>query len=187
MLLMRNSVAVRSVRAAAALLVAAAALAGCAISKDVRLETQGAVLPVNSAISIDTAPSGDPVAERFATALAAALIERGHSVTNAAPVTAVFGFTQRDRAIGAADGSPPAGPPASGAGSAPLWISQPQRRGLFQSCKGERLRATLALYSRADNVPIYRASGEIDGCAFTEADLDRLARALVAGSAASVP
>lgn len=175
MSLMKTKLSARDARRTASVLLAMAMLGACAIPKDLRLETQGPGLPADAAVAIQTAPLGDPVAERFAGALAAAFAARGHDITSTAPVTAVFSFTRRDRAIGAADGAVPA--------SSPVWISRPARRSLFQGCKGERLRATLALYARGGDALIHRASGEIDGCSFTEADLDNLAQALVAGRA----
>ena len=45
------------------------------------------------------------------------------------------------------------------------------------------MRATLALYSRVEKTLIYRGTGEIDGCGFTQAEIDALAKALVKGAA----
>jgi hypothetical protein len=154
-------------------------LAGCAINKDLRLDRQGPGLPASAAVAIETAPAATEQAARFAEALANAFAKRGHGVSDEAPVSAVFAFTQRHRSIGTADGSPAA------AGSKPetQWISAPGRKRRFQSCEGERLRATLALYSRTDKALIYRAAAEVDGCDFTNADIDALAKALVDGAA----
>ena len=167
----------RRVRIAAAGVLAAPLLAGCAISKDLKLDVQGEGLPANTAVSIRTPPAGNALATRFAGALAGAFAERGHAVTEAAPVTAVFAFTRRNRSVGAAEERPV----AEGSAPAIKWISAPARKRAFQ-CKGERLRATLALYSRPANGLVYRATGEIDGCQFTDADIDALARALVGGA-----
>lgn len=153
-------------------------LAGCAINKDLRLDVQGEGLPANTAVSIRTAPADNPLATQFAGALAGAFAENGHAVTEAAPVTAVFAFTRRSRSIGAAEERPA----ADGGEPAIAWISSPARKRALQACKGERLRATLALYSRPANGLVYRATGEVDGCDFTEADLDALAKALVGGA-----
>jgi hypothetical protein len=157
---------------------AAPLLAGCAISKDLKLDVQGEGLPANTAVSIRTTPADNELATRFAGALAGAFAEKGHALTEAAPVTAVFAFTRRNRRIGAAE----EGPAAEGNAPAIKWISAPARRRAFQACKGERLRATLALYSRTANALVYRATGEIDGCEFSNADIDALAKALVEGA-----
>jgi hypothetical protein len=156
-------------------------LASCAINRDLRLDTQGPGLPADAAVSIQTAPAGSEQAAQFAAALADAFAGNGHAVKDGAPVTAVFGFSQRSRATGTAqmspadDGSPPA----------VNWTSTPARKRAFQACEGERLRATLALYSRDAKTLIYRGTGEIDGCSFTQADVDALAKALVKGAAGS--
>lgn len=165
---------------AAGLLLAAAVLAGCAVNQDLRLDVQGQGLPANAAVSLRTAPADSAAAAGFGDALAAAFASNGHSISGDAPVIAVFGFTQRAGSIGAADGT--ASPSADGK-PATLWLSAPARKRALQACKAERLRATLALYSRTDKALIYRATGEVDGCSFTRRDVDALARALVAGAA----
>lgn len=164
---------------AAATILAVPLLAGCAINTDLRLDTKGPGLPANAAVSIQTAPADNDQAARFATALADAFAARDHAVTDAAPVTAVFGFSLRDRATGTAQVSP------AGEGRPPevKWISAPARKRAFQACQGERLRATLALYSRDEKTLIYRGTGEIDGCGVTNAEIDALAQALVNGAA----
>ncbi len=164
---------------AAAITLAASLLAGCAINPDLRLDAKGPGLRANAAVSIQTDPADTDQAARFAAALADAFAGRGHAVTDTAPVTAVFGFSLRDRATGTAQVSP------DGEGRPPAvdWISAPARKRLFQACQGERLRATLALYSRDEKTLIYRGTGEIDGCSVTNAEIDALAKALVNGAA----
>ena len=176
--MIRNSLRPRSALATAIVL-AAPLLAGCAINKDLRLDAQGPGLPANAAVSIQTEPASTAQAAQFAAALADAFAGNGHAVKDAAPVTAVFGFSLRSRATGTAQVS------AAGEGRPPEvnWISAPARKRAFQSCEGERLRATLALYSRVEKTLIYRGTGEIDGCGFTQADIDALAQALVKGAA----
>ncbi|RNJ62411.1 MAG: hypothetical protein EDM03_13260 [Porphyrobacter sp. IPPAS B-1204] len=161
-----------------AIILGAPLLAGCAINKDLRLDTQGPGLPANTAVSIETVPAGTENASRFAAALADAFAGSGHAVNEDAPVTAVFGFSLRDRSTGTAQ--------VSDAGEARppevKWISAPARKRAFQACEGERLRATLALYSRNDKTLIYRGTGEIDGCDITQGEIDALAKALVKGA-----
>lgn len=160
---------------ATALILGLPMMASCAIGKDLRLDAQGPGLPPNSAISIQTAPADSEDAKRFAASLASAFAGRGHVVKDAAPFSMVFGLSRRSRSTGAAqvnsarDGRPPE----------VNWISAPARKRVFQACEGERLRATLALYSREEKTLIYRGVGEIDGCSFTQADIDALAKALV--------
>ena len=60
-------------------------------------------------MAITPAPEGNAEAARFAAALTDALAGQGYRVSGSAPVTAVFGFARRDRAIGTADGSAAAG------------------------------------------------------------------------------
>jgi hypothetical protein len=164
---------------AAALLSAAALLAGCAINTDLRLDAQGPGLPARAAVAIQAVPAGNQQTARFATALTDAFAASGHAVNDAAPVTAVFGFAVRPRSAGTADATPsPDAAPAE-----IRWISAPARKRAFQSCAGERMRATLALYSRQDKTLIYRGTGEVDGCAFMQSDIDALAQALVAAAA----
>lgn len=161
------------------ILLAVPLLAGCAISKDLRLDRQGPGLPAMASVSIGTHPADNEQAARFAASLAGAFAERGHAVSDEARVTALFGFTRRERSIGTADGSP-----VGDAGKSETdWISAPARKRSFQSCKGERLRATLALYSRDEKTLIYRGVAEVDGCDFTNADIDGLALALVKAAA----
>jgi hypothetical protein len=154
-------------------------LASCAINKDLRLDMQGPGLPANAAVSIQSGPAGSEQTAQFAAALANAFDRSGHAVENAAPITAVFGFSLRNRATGTAQVSP------AGESRPPTvnWMSAPARKRLFQACEGKRLRATLALYSRVEKALIYRGTGEIDGCGFTQAEIDALARALVKGAA----
>lgn len=151
-------------------------LAGCAINQDLRLGRSGPGLAPGATVAIAAAPEGNAEAARFAAALTDALAGQGYRVSGSAPVTAVFGFARRDRAIGTADGSAAAGStPAGGI----TWISAPGRKRLLQSCKGERLRATLAFYAREEQGLIARVTGEIDGCTFTQDGIDALAKALV--------
>ena len=168
---------------AAAGVLLAPALAGCAIGKDLRLDVAGAGLPANTPVSIRTEPSDNALARQFAGALGEAFAAKGHEVTGAAPVTAVFAFTRRSRSIGAAEERP------AGEGRDPAveWISPPARKRALQACKGDRLRATLALYSQPANGLVYRATGEMDGCDFTKADVDALAKALVNGAGGVSP
>jgi hypothetical protein len=163
---------------ATAIILAAPMLASCSINKDLRLDATGPGLPANAAVSIQTEPADTTRATQFAAALAGAFAENGHAVKDAAPVTAVFGLSQRNRSTGTAQVSVAAGghPPKVD------WISAPARKRAFQACEGERLRATLALYSRVEKTLIYRGTGEIDGCGFTQADIDGLAKALVKGA-----
>jgi hypothetical protein len=154
-------------------------LASCAINKDLRLNSEGPGLPANAAVSIQTVPDDTENAAQFAAALADAFARNGHAVEDAAPVTAVFGFSRRNRATGTAQVS------SAEEGRPPEvnWMSAPARKRAFQACEGERLRATLALYSRVEKTLIYRGTGEIDGCGFTQAEIDALAKALVKGAA----
>lgn len=158
---------------------AVALLASCAINKDLRLNTEGPGLPANAAVSIQTVPADSEHAAQFAAALADAFARNGNAVENAAPITAVFGFSQRNRATGTAQLCP------AEEGRLPEvnWMSEPARKRAFQACEGERMRATLALYSRVEKTLIYRGTGEIDGCGFTQAEIDALAKALVKGAA----
>jgi hypothetical protein len=174
---MKNSTRSPSTTAAAFVL-AVPLLASCAISKDLRLDTHGPGLPPAAAVSIQSSPAGNEPAARFAASLADAFAASGHAIGDAAPVTAVFGFALRNRSTGTADGSPAEGDSQSGI----KWISAPARKRAFQACEGERLRATLALYSRAEKTLIYRGTGEVDGCNFTQSDIDALAKALVKGA-----
>ena len=174
---MQNNSGRRCVMALMATLLAAL-LAGCAINHDLRLATDGAGLAPQSQVSIQPAAPENPRAALFAASLADAFAQGGHSVQNAAPVIAVFGLAQASRMAGTADGSPA----ADGQPPAIAWISAPARKRPFQECKGERLRATLALYSRDEKTLIYRATGEMDGCKFAQADIDALAKALVEGA-----
>jgi hypothetical protein len=151
-------------------------LAGCGIDKNLRLDRQGPGLAPGAAVAIQPATPESETSARFAAALAEAFAARGHAVASTAPVTALFGFTRRPRAIGTADGSP-AG--SDGAQADVVWISAPASKRAFQACDGERIRATLALYSREDKALIYRGTAESDGCDFTKADVDALAKALV--------
>jgi hypothetical protein len=163
---------------AMAIALAAPLLTSCAINKDLRLDRQGPGLPANAAVAIQTVPADTRHATQFAAALAEAFVGNGHAVDDAAPVTAVFGFSLRNRATGTAQVN------TAGEGRPPEvnWVSAPARKRAFQACEGERLRATLALYSRVEKTLIYRATGEIDGCDFTQADIDALATALVKGA-----
>lgn len=163
---------------AAAILLTAPLLASCAINKDLRLDRKGPGLPANAAVSIQTVPAGSEQAAQFAAALADAFTGDGHEVEDAAPVTAVFGLSLRNRKTGTAQVSPA----GEGRPLAVNWMSAPARKRAFQACEGERLRATLALYSRVEKTLIYRGTGEIDGCSFTQAEIDALARALVKGA-----
>lgn len=164
---------------AAVSVLAAAALGGCAISKELQLESDGAGLPSGSAVSMAmVAPDGTPAAD-FAASLADALAARGHAIRDDAPFVAVSAFTRRSAATGTAD----AAPPPAGSNGDIAWISAPRRRGMFQSCAGERLRGTLALYSRADGSLVYRGSGEMDGCDFEDSDIAALASGLVGAAA----
>lgn len=165
-------------RHGAVLAATAALLGGCAAKQELRLAIAGARPAAPSAVAIVTDPADNPQAARFAAALADAFARSGHSIAADAPVIAVFGLGQRSRAIGMADGS---APQAAGT-SEPAWFSAPGRKRAPGACKGERLRATLALYPRSGGDVIYRASGEIDGCAFAESDLAALAAALVTGA-----
>lgn len=142
------------------------------------MDIAGPGLPARSEVSIQTELTDNQQAVRFAASLADAFADSGHSVRDAASVTAVFGFTQRSRATGTADASPA----AEGQQPAITWISAPVRKSAFQACEGERLRATLALYSRVEKILIYRGTGEIDGCSFTQAGIDPLAKVLVKGA-----
>ena len=173
----RNSSRRRSV-IAAAIVLSGPLLASCAINKDLRLDSQGPGLPANAAVSIQTGPAGSEPAAQFAAALADAFAGSGHAVQDAAPVTAVFGFSLRRRATGTAQVS------AAEGGRPPevKWVSAPARKRAFQACEGERMRATLALYSRVEKTLIYRGTGEIDGCEFTPGEIDALAKALVRGA-----
>ncbi len=157
----------------------AGSLGGCAVKQDLRLAIEGARPSAPSAVAIATAPADNPQAARFAASLTEAFARNGHSIASDAPVIAVFGFSQRASAIGTADGS---APEAAGK-AAPTWLSAPAGKRALARCKGERLRASLALYARSSGAVIYRASGEIDGCTFAESDLDKLAAALVSGAA----
>lgn len=169
-----TSLSLRS-RALPALL-ALGLVTGCAIDKELRLDRQGPGLAPGAAVAIRTEPPESEPSARFAAALARAFAARGHAVSGTAPVTAVFGFTQRPRAIGTADGSPSGRDDAQ---AAVAWISAPASKRTFQACEGERIRATLALFSREDRTLIYRGTAESDGCDFTTADVDALAKALV--------
>jgi hypothetical protein len=165
-------------RIAAAL--ALALVSGCSVNRDLRLDRSGPGLAPGTAVAIAPAPEGNPEAARFASALAEALAAEGHLISDDAAVTAVFGFAHRDRGIGAADG----GTGAGAQGGAVKWISAPGRKRLLQSCKGERLRATIAFYGTAEMALIARATGEVDGCSFAGNDIDALARALVTQASA---
>lgn len=149
-------------------------LASCAIDKDLRLDSQGPGLPPNSTVSIQTVPANNEDAARFAASLAGAFAGKGHIVKDTAPFIMVFGLSRQSRSTGTAqvnsaeDGLPPE----------VNWISAPARKRIFQACEGERLRATLVLYSRDEKNLIYRGVSEIDGCSFTQADIDALAKAL---------
>jgi hypothetical protein len=174
----RNSARPRSA-IAKAIVLAVPLLSSCAINKDLRLDIEGAGLPENADVSIQTVPADTEYAALFAAALADAFAGSGHAVNEGAPITAVFGFSLRDRSTGTAQVS------AAGEGRPPevKWISAPARKRAFQVCEGERLRATLALYSRAEKTLIYRGTGEIDGCGFTQGEINALAKALVKGAA----
>lgn len=174
----RNSARPRSAFAAGIVLTLPL-LASCAINRDLRLDTQGPGLPADAAVSIRTVPADSEPATQFATALADAFAGNGHVVQDGAPVTAVFGFSQRSRATGTAQVSPA----ADGRPPEINWTSAPARKLAFQACEGERLRAMLALYSRDEKTLIYRGTGEIDGCSFSQADIEALAKALVKGAA----
>lgn len=157
-------------------LLALGLVAGCGIDKALRLDRQGPGLAPGAAVAILNAPPESEQSAHFSAALAKAFAARGHAVSGTAPVTAVFGFTRRPRAIGTADGSPSA---SEGAKADVVWISAPASKRAFQACEGERLRATLALYARDDKALIYRGTAESDGCDFTKTDVDALATALV--------
>lgn len=176
-MLTRNSTCLRVALAIAAVS-AFASLAGCGISKDLRLDIQGSGLAANSAVSLQAIDAENQPASRFAAAVADALAQSGHTLNDAATVTAVISFAQRDRAIGEA-GIIPA---ADGSESKIDWLSKPTRKHAFQACTGERVRATLALYSRAEQALIYRGTGEFDACEVSQADLAALAEALVMGA-----
>lgn len=157
-------------------LLAVGMVAGCGIDKEIRLDRQGTGLAPGAAVAILEGLPASGQSGRFAESLAEAFAARGHAVSGTAPVTAVFGFTQRIRAIGTADGSPSASDDAQ---AGVVWISAPVSKRAFQACEGERIRATLALYSREDKALIYRGTAESDGCDFTKAEVDALAKALV--------
>ncbi len=143
------------------------------------MDRQGPGLPTNAAVSIQTVPAGSEQAAQFAAALVNAFDRSGHAVEEAAPIAAVFGFSLRNRATGAAQVSPA----EEGRPPTVNWMSSPAHKRAFQVCEGARLRVTLALYSRVEKALIYRGTGEIDGCDFTQAEIDALARALVKGAA----
>ena len=155
------------------------ALGGCAINDELTVVREGPGVAPGAAIALQGTADGQADAGGFGAAVAAALAAGGHALRDDGEVVGITAFTRGAATTGIAD-------PAAGGGAAAgeiAWISAPRRRGMFDSCAGDRLRATLALFARDSGALLYRATGEVDGCGFAAEDVEALAARLVAESA----
>lgn len=154
----------------ASCLIAVTALQACAVSTPVRIAVpQQDALPDRVSLDIGAQVSPDLLA--FAASFTRELGKGGVAVQSGAPyrLTLALSALPAQSGLTSDQGKDP---------KAVAWQAPPRRKGLFENCRAERLRA-LAIGSRGlDARPPLVAEAELDSCKDRAAELDRLAIAL---------
>lgn len=152
------------------LLISVAALQACAVSTPVRLAVpHTSALP--DAVSLDLGPQPNLALTAFADRFTRHLGEGGVTVRGDAPYRLTLTLSAQPALSGV----------TSDGGSNPKaidWQSRPRRKGLFENCRADRLRAVAVGSLGLDASPPLVAEAELDSCKDRTAELDRLAAAL---------
>lgn len=151
-------------------LASAFALQACSVSTPVRLAVprEGA-LP--SAVALDLGKQASPALNAFAARFARALDEGGVTVSPDASYRLTLALSAQPAGAGV----------TSQTGSDPksiAWQSAPRRKGEFENCTAERLRAVVTGSPSLNASPSLIAEAELDTCKDRAVELDRLALAL---------
>ncbi|WP_310531628.1 hypothetical protein [Novosphingobium sp.] len=152
------------------LLISVVAVQACAVSTPVRLSVpRQSALP--DAVSLDLGPQPGPALTAFANRFTRQLNEGGVTVRSDAPYRLTLTLSAQPSLAGV----------TSDGGSDPKaidWQSRPRRKGLFENCAADRLRAVAVGSIGLNANPPLVAEAELDSCKDRTAELDRLAVAL---------
>lgn len=152
------------------LLISVAALQACAVSTPVRLAVpQKSALPV--AVSLDLGAQPGPALTAFADTFTRHLGEGGVTVRGDAPYRLTLTLSVRPALAGVTSDS-------GNDAKAIAWQSRPRRKGLFENCPADQLRAVAVGSLGLNASPPLVAEAELDSCKDRAAELDRLAAAL---------
>ena len=159
-----------------AVAVSVAALAGCAVTAPLTLDSTGRVDGQSPKVAITVSTDdASPTRTAFGTALVKAFGVNSFAVDPKAGLLADFALS-----IGAAsDGVLSGDAKSSEIENNPDWIATPRKSKRLDECDAKRMRGTLVLIDRATSAQVYRGTAEQIDCEFSDRDITIMASTLV--------
>lgn len=151
-------------------LIAIAALQACTVSTPVRVAVpQASELP--QAVSLELGQQASPELSAFAASFTRELAKGGIDVRSGSPFRLTLALSAQP-ALSGLTSDPGKDPRAI------EWQAAPRRKGMFENCRAERLRAVAVGSRGLDARPPVVAEAQLDTCKARATELDRLATAL---------